>query len=202
MNIAVFCSGNGSNFQAIVNASRQGYFKSDILLMVCDKADAYAVERAKKESIKTLLVERKNFQSEDDMDYKIITQLKKYNINFICLAGYMRILTDQIVDGYDGKMINIHPSLLPSFKGASAIRDAFNYGVKRTGVTIHFVTKELDSGPIILQQAVDIQEGENIESLEHKIHKVEHRLYPLAIKLFEENKIKTTGRKVKVSYGN
>ena len=156
MNIAVFCSGNGSNFQAIVDASKTKLFNANIALMVCDKKNAYALKRAKKESITTLLVLRENFRTQEDFENKIIARLEKENIDLICLAGFMRILSPEFVKKYPNKILNIHPSLLPSFKGTHGIKDAFDHGVKITGVTVHFVTEELDAGPIILQEAVRI----------------------------------------------
>jgi len=198
MNIAVFCSGYGSNFQAIVAASKNNVFDADIVLMVCDNRDAFALERAKRENIKTLLVLKENFKTCEDFENKIINRLKKENVELICLAGFMRILSPEFVKEYQNRILNIHPALLPSFKGKYGIKDAFDYGVKVTGVTVHFVTEQLDSGPIILQEAIRIEKDDTQETLEEKIHTVEHRLYPEAIRLFSEGKLKVKGRKVEV----
>jgi len=196
MDIAVFCSGNGSNFQAIVDAKNKGLFQADITLMVCDNPDAYAVKRAKNEGIPRLIVNRKDFSSKQALEEKIVESLEEKRIGLICLAGYMRLLSPEFVQRYAGKIINVHPALLPAFKGADAIRDAIDYGIKVSGVTVHFVTEEVDAGPIILQEVVEIEDSDSKESLEEKIHSAEHRLYPQAIKLFVENKLKITGRKV------
>ncbi|MFH0732172.1 MAG: phosphoribosylglycinamide formyltransferase [Candidatus Omnitrophota bacterium] len=196
MNIAVFCSGNGTNFQAIVDASKKKVFNATISIMVCDNKDAFALERAKSEGIETLLVLRENFNTQQEFESKIIACLKKEDIKLICLAGFMRILSPEFVNKYEARIINIHPALLPSFKGAHAIKDAFEYGVKVTGVTVHFVTDELDSGPIILQEHVKVEEKDTLKSLEKKIHKIEHKLYPEAIRLFTEGKLRIKGKKV------
>ena len=197
MNIAVFCSGHGSNFQAIVDASKTRLFDASITIMVCDNKKAFALERAKKENIKTLLALRENFKTREDFENKIINQLEKDNIELICLAGFMRVLSPEFVKRYKNRILNIHPALLPSFKGAEAIKDAFEHGVKITGVTVHFATKELDSGPIILQEAVRIEEDDTQETLEQKMHAVEHKLYPEAIRLVAEGRLEVVGRKAK-----
>ena len=195
MNIAVFCSGYGSNFQAIVDASKRKLFDANVTIMVCDNKDAFALERAKKENIKTLLVLRENFKTREDFENKIIDRLEKEDIELICLAGFMRVLSPGLVKQYENRILNIHPALLPSFKGTHAIKDAFGHGVKVTGVTVHFVTGELDAGPIILQEAVRIEEDDTEETLKKKIHAVEHTLYPKAIRLFTEGRLKVKGGK-------
>ncbi len=199
MNIAVFCSGNGSNFQAIINAARSGLFNARITLMVCDNPDAYALSRAKKEGVKALLIDIKNFPSQETFEARIMDELIKEDIGLICLAGYMRLLLSGFINKYREKIINIHPALLPSFKGTRAIRDAFDYGAKTTGVTAHFVNEDMDAGPIILQETIKIEENDTKEMLEEKIHKLEHRLYPEAIKLFIEGRLKVIGRRVNIS---
>jgi phosphoribosylglycinamide formyltransferase 1 len=196
MNIAVFCSGNGSNFQAIVDAKKKGLFSAEIALMVCDNPDAQAVKRSEKENIPYIAISGKDFSSKEKLEQRIIDELEAKKIGLICLAGYMRLLSPAFVQRYAGKIINVHPALLPAFKGADAIGDAYKYGVKVTGVTVHFVTEDVDAGPIILQEAVTIEDGCTRETLAEKIHEVEHKLYPQAIKLFIENRIKVSGRSV------
>ena len=198
MNIAVFCSGNGSNFQAIVDSVKRGEIKAKIALMVCDNPEAFALERAKGEGIKSLLVERKNFKTKDEFEAEIIKNLEKENIELICLAGFMRLVSPQFVQKYRNKILNIHPALLPSFKGTAGIKDALDYGVKVTSVTVHFVDEKLDHGPIILQQALEIEDGDTEESLASRIHLIEHQLYPQAIKFFVEGKLNLEGRRVKL----
>jgi phosphoribosylglycinamide formyltransferase-1 len=198
MNIAVFASGKGTNFSAIIKAVKKGVIKVNLSLLVCDNPKAGAIVRAKRAGIKIVLVKREDFPIKNDFEVEIIRRLKEEKIDLIVLAGFMRIIGEDILNHYKNRIINIHPASLPSFKGAHAIKDAFDYGVKVTGVTVHFVDEKTDHGPIICQQAVKIEEADTLESLEEKIHKIEHKLYPKAIKLFEEGKLKIVGRKVKV----
>lgn len=196
LNIAVFCSGSGSNFQAIADASKRGAFEAKIALMVCDNPNAHAVKRAKKEGIRVFLADINGFPSKKKFEESILRELDKEDIGLICLAGYMRLLSPAFVSRYRQKIINIHPALLPSFKGTSAIKDALDYGVKVTGVTVHFVNEEVDAGPVIMQEAVRIEDNDTPETLERKIHTVEHRLYPEAVRLFLEGRLKLIGQRV------
>lgn len=199
MNIAVFCSGNGTNLQAIINAIKSRKLKSaKIVLVVSDNPEAYALVRAKKAGIKTVVVERVQFATKSDFEKEIIINLKQENVGLIVLAGFMRIIGEDLLREYKGRILNIHPALLPSFKGAHGIKDAFDYGVKVTGVTVHLVDDKMDHGPIILQEAVPVKEKDTLESLESRIHKVEHKLYYKAIDLFIKGKIKIEGRKTAV----
>lgn len=198
MNIAIFASGNGSNFEAIVKAQNEGKIPGNISLLVCDNPKAFVLQRADKFKIKTVLVKRDDFGSRTDFEEKIIEYLRDKDIDLIIMAGFMRMLGPLIVSRYRGRIMNIHPALLPAFKGAEAIKDAFDYGVKVTGVTVHFVDEEMDHGPIILQQPVAIEEGDTLAGLETKIHKIEHKLYPQAIRLFSDGRLKIEGRQVKV----
>ena len=143
-------------------------------------------------------MEAEGFDSREEYDEAIIEQLDKEGIEFIVLAGFMRILSAGFVDKYYGKIVNIHPSLLPAFKGTHGIRDAFEQGADTTGVTVHFVDRDLDAGPIILQEEVKIEEADTLESLEEKIHVVEHKLYPKAVRFFVEGKLKIEGNKVRI----
>jgi len=198
MNIAVFCSGNGTNLQAIIDSQKKGHIKADIRLVVSDTPDCHALVRAKNAGIPTLTVESRNFKAKKDFEAEILKALKKENIGLIVLAGYMRILSENFISAYKDKILNIHPALLPSFKGAHGIKDAFEYGVKLAGVTVHFVTKDMDAGPIILQSSVKVTEDDTEETLAEAIHEEEHKLYPRAIQLFVEGKLKIEGRKVKI----
>ncbi len=198
MNIAVFCSGNGTNFQAIVDSVKRGEIKAQVALMVCDNPGAFALERAEKLGIKSLLVERKNFKTKGEFEAEIIKNLKKENIELICLAGFMRLVSSGFVQRYRNKILNIHPALLPSFKGTRGIKDALDYGVKVSGVTVHLVDEKLDHGPIILQKALEIRDEDTEESLASRIHEIEHKLYPQAIKLFVEGKLNIENRRVKI----
>ncbi|TRZ50204.1 MAG: phosphoribosylglycinamide formyltransferase [Dehalococcoidia bacterium] len=199
MNIAVFCSGKGSNLQAIIDAKKSGIFQADIALMVCDNPDAYAVKIAEKKNIPCLVINRKDFSSKEYFEKRIISALEEKQIRLICLAGYMRLFSPEFVQKYAGRIINIHPALLPAFKGASAIEDAFDYGVRVSGVTVHFVTEDVDAGPIILQESVKIEDNDTREVFAEKIHRVEHKLYPQAIKLFIDGRLSIAGRKVEIT---
>ncbi len=193
---AVFVSGNGSNLQAIIDACQKGQIRSELKLVVSSTDKAYALERAENAGINSLVFNPRNYTNKQSVDRDIVIHLKQEKIDFVVLAGYMRLLTPFFIKQYPMKVMNIHPSLLPSFKGSTAIKDAFTYGVKATGVTVHFVNEKIDNGPIILQQSLAIKEDETLESLEEKIHRVEHRLYPKAIILYEEGRLKVKGRKV------
>ncbi|MGA2774441.1 MAG: phosphoribosylglycinamide formyltransferase [Candidatus Omnitrophota bacterium] len=195
-NIAVFASGYGSNFLAIASAIKSRKIRAKLTLLVCDNPKAPVLEKAKKAKVKAVLVLRDEFLSRKDFEAKISEYLKENNIDLIVLAGFMRILSAEFVNEYRGRIINIHPSLLPAFKGEGGIKDAFEYGVKVTGVTVHFVDEQMDHGPIILQQAILIGDKDTLESLEAKIHKLEHKLYPEAIKLFVEGKLEIEVRRV------
>lgn len=198
MNIAVFASGKGTNFSAIVRAVKKGKIKANLSLLVCDNPKAGAIGRAKRAGIKIAKVLREDFSSKEDFEAKILQHLEENKIDLIVLAGFMRLISAGFVKKYEGRILNIHPALLPSFKGTEGIRDAFDYGVKVTGVTVHFVDTELDHGPIILQEAVKIEEDDTLASLEAKIHKLEHRIYPEALRLWAEGKLKIEARKVKI----
>jgi phosphoribosylglycinamide formyltransferase-1 len=198
-NIAVFASGRGSNFSAIVRAARKGIFKANLTLLVCDNPKAPVLGKAKRAGVRAALVKREDFSSKGDFENKIIQHLEENKIDLIVMAGFMRMLGPELVNRYKNRIINIHPALLPSFKGSHAIKDAFDYGAKVTGVTVHFVDEKMDHGPIILQKEVRIEEDDTPESLEAKIHKVEHKLYPQAIALFVEGRLRIEGRKVRIS---
>lgn len=199
MNIAIFASGRGSNFSAIARAVKQGSLKVNLSLLVCDNPDAPVIGKAKRAGVKVALVKRHDFSSRQEFEAKIEAHLRENKVDLIVLAGFMRLLSGEFVSKYKGRILNIHPSLLPAFKGTAGINDAYSYGVKVTGVTVHLVDEKLDHGPIILQGPVKVEEGESLETLEAKIHKIEHLLYPKAIKLFAEGKVKLEGRKVTIS---
>ena len=198
MNIAVFASGRGTNFAALLRAVKKGKIQASISLLICDNPKAQALARARRAGVKVVLVKREDFASRSDFEQKIIQHLKENDIGLIVLAGFMRVLGPDLVNGYKDKILNIHPALLPAFKGAHAIQDAFDYGAKITGVTVHFVDEKMDHGPIILQKSLELEEGDTLESLEAKIHKVEHKIYPQAVKLFIEGKLQLEGRKVRI----
>jgi len=201
MNIAVFASGRGSNFSAIARAVKKGKIKASLSLLICDTSGAGVLSRAKRAGVKTILVKSDDFTTKRDFENKIIQHLEENKIELVIMAGFMRILSPEFVARFKERILNIHPALLPAFKGAHAIKDAFDYGQKVTGVTVHFVDEKMDHGPIILQAPVVIEENDTLESLEEKTHKLEHKLYPQAISLFVEGRLKIEGRRVRITPG-
>ncbi len=180
-NIAVFASGSGSNFQAIIDAVKAGRLDAKVTLLVCDKKDAFAIRRAEEAGIPSFVFQAKQYSSKEEYEKEIILELKNKDVEFIVLAGYMRLIGSLLLKEYEGRIVNIHPSLLPDFSGKDAIGQAINAGVKVSGVTIHFVDEGMDTGPIIAQEPVTIGSGETKDSLQEKIHAVEHKLYPIVL---------------------
>ena len=189
MSIAIFASGNGSNFQVIVERAQQENWPEPISLLICDQPGAKVLKRAEKLNVPYYLLQPKQFLSKTAYEKAILTYLKQYQIDWIVLAGYMRLIGPTILDEYEGRIVNIHPSLLPAFPGLNAIEKAFSYPVKISGVTIHFVDEGMDTGPIIAQEAVSIDEQDTLESFQAKIQQVEHRLYPEVIFQLIQGKI-------------
>ncbi|WP_404349160.1 phosphoribosylglycinamide formyltransferase [Sutcliffiella horikoshii] len=176
--IAIFASGSGSNFQAITDACRKGLLDATPALLVCDRPGAYVVERATVGDIPYFAFAPKSYQNKEEFEGHILQELARYEVDFIVLAGYMRLIGTTLLNAFKGRIVNIHPSLLPAFPGLDAVGQALDYGVKLTGVTIHFVDEGMDTGPIIAQQAIEIGPDDTRESLETKIHEVEHSFYP------------------------
>jgi len=199
MKIAILASGKGTNFQALAKAVQRGYIKANLKLLITDKKKALVRKRAKALGIKDEFIDPKKYKSRLKFDKQLVKLLKKEKINLILLAGYMRILTPYFTRSFKNKIINIHPALLPAFKGVDAIERAFDYGCKLTGVTVHFVDEKVDHGPIILQEHIKIAPDMNLLKLQKKIHQIEHKLYPLAVKLIQEGKVKIKGRHVKIN---
>jgi phosphoribosylglycinamide formyltransferase 1 len=199
--VAVLASGFGSNLQAIIDQSQDLDINGEVVLVFSNNENAHALERAKKHDIKSASFNPAQFESRQQYDKELLGLLKNKKIDLIVLAGYMLLVGQEIIKEFPGRVINVHPALLPSFKGTHGIKDAFNYGVKVTGVTVHFVEEELDAGPIISQEAVIITAGDTIETLEEKIHKIEHRIYPLAVKYFCNGRLAINGRKVEILKG-
>jgi phosphoribosylglycinamide formyltransferase 1 len=197
--IAVFASGSGSNFQAIVDAVARQELDVQIELLVCDRSQAHVVERAKQAGVPVFAFRPKDYPDRESYESEILRQLETHGVQLIVLAGYMRLITKVLVDAYEGRMINIHPSLLPAFPGVDGIGQALAYGVKVTGVTVHFVDGGLDSGPIIAQQAMEIQVGETVEELSKRMHAVEHELYPRVIRWLSEGRVQLEERQVTIT---
>lgn len=179
--IAVFASGSGTNFQAIIDSIKNGQLKAEIKLLVCDRPNAYCIERAVKEEIPSFVFSTKAYTEKQDYERDILQKLIDSNVEYIILAGYMRLIGPTLLKPFENRIINIHPSLLPAFPGKDAIGQALEAKVKTSGVTIHFVDEGMDTGPIIEQQAVELCDNETIESLQEKIHAIEHQLYPAVL---------------------
>lgn len=189
-NLAIFASGNGSNFAALVKAAKEKKIKVKSIVLVSDQPEAFVVKRAQRARITVILVKREDFANRLDFEAAIIQRLKNHKIDLIALAGFMRMLSPSFVKFYRKRIINIHPSLLPAFKGAQAISDAFAAKVSFTGVSVHFVDKQMDHGALILQEQLEIKRGDTLISLQKKVHALEHKLYPMAIKLFLQGRLK------------
>ncbi|HWO55754.1 MAG TPA: phosphoribosylglycinamide formyltransferase [Paenibacillus cookii] len=197
--IAVFASGEGSNFQALAEAADAGRLgKAEIALLVCDKPSAPVVGRAGRLGIPAFLFQPKDYESREAYEREIVEQLEAHGVDLVVLAGYMRLLTPVIVEKFSGRLINIHPSLLPAFPGKDAIGQALAYGVKVSGVTVHFVDEGMDTGPIIAQAAIPIASGETPESFAQAVHAVERALYPEVVSWFAQGRVKLEGRQVTI----
>jgi phosphoribosylglycinamide formyltransferase 1 len=196
--IAVFASGFGSNLQALIDFSAKNDLVGDISLVFSNNAEAKALERAAKHGINSFHLDPADYANREEFEREILKVLEKERIDIIVLAGYMFLLTDLIISKYRNRILNIHPAILPSFKGAHGIKDAYDYGVKVSGVTVHFADAELDHGPIIMQEPVYIDQGETVEKFEEKIHIVEHKIYPLAVQLLCQGRLRINGRKVEI----
>ena len=196
VNIGVLVSGSGTNLQAIIEAIEAGKIEGKICIVISDNPNAYAIKRAKKYNIKTQYINYKEFSNREEYDKKIISVLKEKDCDLVVLAGYMKILTPYFINAYKNKIMNIHPALLPSFPGLHVQKKAIDHGVKVSGCTVHFVDEGLDSGPIIIQQVVEVKDDDTEESLAERILREEHRIYPRAIQLFSEGKLIIKGRRV------
>lgn len=178
VNVAVFASGSGTNFEAIVNAGIEGL---NVALMICDKPGAFVISRAERLGVDYRVIDPHRFPDKAAYETEIVSALKSADIDFICLAGYMRIVGPTLFEAYRDRILNIHPALLPSFKGAHAIDDAFNFGVKVFGVTVHLIDLTIDGGTILGQRAFEYH-GNDRDEVETRIHEIEHVLYPEVIK--------------------
>ncbi len=194
--VGVLVSGRGSNLEAILNASRKKAFSAEVVLVISNIPNAAALLRAKKAGVQTSVVEHQKFSNREAFELEIVRQLQKAKVDLVCLAGFMRMISPVLIQAYPSRILNIHPALLPSFPGLHAQRQALEHGVKVTGVTVHFVDEETDTGPIILQKAVPVLDHDTEETLSRRILKWEHRLYPEAIQLVAEGKVKIRGRRV------
>jgi phosphoribosylglycinamide formyltransferase-1 len=195
MKIGILISGRGSNMTAIVEAVQSGEIpNAEAVVVISDKTRAEGLEKAKMRGIETIVITR-NQRSREEHDAEIVAELKRCDVELVCLAGYMRLLSPEFVRSFPDRIVNIHPSLLPSFPGLDAPRQAIEYGVKLSGCTVHFVDEDLDHGAIILQKAVEVSDADTAESLAAKILEHEHALYIEALKRIAEGKVKISGRR-------
>jgi phosphoribosylglycinamide formyltransferase-1 len=198
LRIAVFASGQGTNFQALVDAVRDQKLDVTIELLVCDRPSAAVVERARLAGVDTFVFKPKDYPSREAYESEIVAELERRGVGLIVLAGYMRIVTSVLVEPFYGRMINIHPSLLPAFPGVNGIGQAFEYGVKLTGVSVHYVDGGLDSGPIIAQRTVEVGQDDTEASLAERIHAVEQALLPWVVGQFAAGRVALDGRRVTI----
>ena len=194
--ISVFLSGRGSNFMAIHRAVTEGRIHADIVLVHSNKPDAPGLAYAEEQGLKTLYLDAKNFSGREDYESALIDRLRAEEVDLICLAGYMRILSPLICREYLNRMLNIHPALLPSFPGLHVQKKAIEWGVRFSGATVHFVTPEVDMGPIVLQAVVPVLQTDTEETLGARILIEEHKIYPEAVRLYFEGKLEVQGRRV------
>ncbi|MBL8074656.1 MAG: phosphoribosylglycinamide formyltransferase [Nitrospira sp.] len=200
MRVAVLASGRGSNLQAIIDAIEAGQIQARIVAVISNKKDAIALERARKHGLKDLFVDPKLFAGRPDSreayDRALLEVLQEHNVELVLLAGYMKIVTAVLVNAYVNRMMNIHPSLLPSFPGLDVQKKAIDWGCKLAGCTVHFVTEGVDEGPIIIQAAVPVLDADSSETLAARILVQEHRIYPRAVQLFADGRLRVDGRRV------
>lgn len=198
--IAVLASGEGTNAQAILDAAaRDELAGAQVAVIVTDRPHAHALDRARETGVEAVFLDPVDYGGRAAYGEALAQELTDREIDLVCLAGFMRVLAPSFVKPFENRVLNIHPALLPAFPGARAVREALEWGVKVTGVTVHFVDEELDHGPIILQEAVEVLPDDNEASLHERIKKVEHRLYPEAIRAVVSGKVRVQGRKVLVT---
>ena len=197
IDLAILASANGTNAQAIIDATKSGKLKANVRVVLTNKPEAGVIEKAKKAGIPVEIIPSRGYKNRrEEYDTLVVEALRKYNVDTIALAGRMRILSSVFIDAYGGRIINLHPAILPSFKGHKGIEDAYAYGVKVTGCSVHLVVPELDAGPLIIQAAVPVKGS--LEELEEQIHRMEHRILPQALQWFSEGRISLNGNVVKL----
>lgn len=200
LKIGVLLSGSGTNLQAIIDAVRDDGLPVDIVKVISSRPDAYGVERARAAGIPAVALNRDVYADPLAADARIVEELRAAGAEYVAMAGYMRKLTPVMLDAFPDRVLNLHPALLPSFKGAHAIRDAYEAGVKVTGVTVHFANEDYDKGPIVAQRAVEVREDDTLDTLEERIHAAEHVLYPEVLRLLAEGRVSVgEDRKVHLS---
>jgi phosphoribosylglycinamide formyltransferase-1 len=194
--LGVLISGTGSNLQAIIDAILRGDLKAEIRLVISNRADAQGLERARRHGIETAVIDHRKFPSREDFDRAILAALRDRSVELVALAGFMRLLSNVMLDAFPGRIMNIHNSLLPSFPGIHGPKDAIEYGVKIAGCTVFFVTPGVDVGPVIVQAAVPVLPSDDEQRLAARILQQEHRIFPHAISLFQQGRLEVDGRRV------
>lgn len=189
LKIGVLISGSGTNLQAILDRIADGSLNAEVVKVISSRPDAYGIKRAQDAGVPVVALNRDVYADTQAADERIVAELKEAGAQYVVMAGYMRKLTPIVLDAFPDKVVNLHPALLPSFKGAHAIEDAFNFGVKVTGITVHFANEDYDKGPIIAQKAVPVAEDDTLDSLEAKIHEAEHALFPEVIQWIAEGRV-------------
>lgn len=198
LRLGVLASGSGSNLQAIIDNIESGNLPCEIAVVISDKPDAFGLKRAERHGIKTEAVQSKTFQNREGFDTELVRVLNSYNVDLVVLAGFMRVVTKVLINAFPMRIMNIHPSLLPSFPGLHVQKKAIEYGAKFSGCTVHFVDEGVDTGPIIIQAVVPVLDDDTEETLSARILKEEHRIYPYSLKLFAEGRLEVKGRRVLV----
>lgn len=196
LNLGVLISGNGSNLQSIIDHIEQGSLDAAIKIVVSNNPDAFGITRAQKHGIPVVVIKNSDFKNKEGFDAELIRILNDHQVDLVVLAGFMRIITPDFLKAFSGRVMNIHPALLPSFPGLHAQKQAFDYGVKVSGCTVHFVDEGVDTGPIIIQAPVPVLDDDSEDTLAARILKEEHRIYPEAIQLFAAGRLEISGRKV------
>lgn len=203
--LGILASGRGSNLQAVIDAIENGSLSARVAVVISNKRDAQALERARRHGAPDVFVDPKPFagrpDGREDYDHALLAVLHKHDVELVLLAGYMKIVTPVLINAYPDRMMNIHPSLLPSFPGLDVQQKALDWGVKVAGCTVHFVTDKVDEGPIIMQAAVPVVDGDTAETLSARILAQEHRIYPKAVQLFAEGRLAVEGRRVRILGG-
>lgn len=198
LSIGVLASGRGTNLQSIINSIEEDRLEAKIGIVISDNADAKALSRAEEHGLKQQCIQRKDFASTKEYEAAMIEVLEKNNVELVAMAGFMKVLSSYFIQYYSNQIMNIHPSLLPAFPGTNAQKQAFEYGVKLSGCTVHFADERVDNGPIIMQAAVPVLEDDTVDSLSRRILAEEHRLYPEAIQLYAEDKLRVRDGKVEI----
>jgi phosphoribosylglycinamide formyltransferase-1 len=202
LRLGVLASGRGSNLQAIIDAIEEGRLQAQVAVVISNKKDAPALERARRHGLTDVFLDPKPYAGRPDAraayDQAVLEALRKHDVELVLLAGYMKIVTPLLIEAYRNRMMNIHPALLPAFPGLDGQRQALDWGAKIAGCTVHFVTEGVDEGPIIVQAAVPVVEGDTAETLSARILKKEHSLYPMAVQWYAEGRLQVEGRRVRV----